>query len=63
MLPVDYLPGARRDFDESFDWYAEQSSKRRQPVLRMLSTARFEYRRPPIPNDLPPWTTVIGSVP
>jgi plasmid stabilization system protein ParE len=25
MLPVDYLPGARRDFDESFDWYAERS--------------------------------------
>jgi plasmid stabilization system protein ParE len=25
MLPVDYLPAARRDFDESFDWYAKQS--------------------------------------
>jgi plasmid stabilization system protein ParE len=25
MLPVDYHPGARRDFDESFDWYAERS--------------------------------------
>ncbi len=25
MLPVDFLPGARRDFDESFDWYAERS--------------------------------------
>ena len=25
MLPVDYLSGARRDFDESFDWYAERS--------------------------------------
>jgi len=25
MLPVDYLPGARRDFDESFDWYLERS--------------------------------------
>ena len=25
MLPVDYLPGARRDFDESFDWYAARS--------------------------------------
>ena len=25
MLSVDYLPGARRDFDESFDWYAAQS--------------------------------------
>jgi toxin ParE2 len=26
MKPVDYLPGARRDFDESFDWYAERSA-------------------------------------
>jgi len=25
MLPVDYLPGARRDFDDSFDWYSERS--------------------------------------
>ena len=25
MLPVDYLPGSRRDFDESFDWYAARS--------------------------------------
>ncbi len=27
MLPVDYLPGARRDFDESFDWYAARSAQ------------------------------------
>ena len=26
MMPVDYLPGARRDFNESFDWYAERSA-------------------------------------
>jgi plasmid stabilization system protein ParE len=26
MLPVDYLPAARRDFDEAFDWYAERST-------------------------------------
>lgn len=26
MMPVDYLPGARRDFDESFDCYAERSA-------------------------------------
>jgi plasmid stabilization system protein ParE len=25
MLPVEYLPDARRDFDESFDWYAKRS--------------------------------------
>jgi plasmid stabilization system protein ParE len=27
MLPADYLPGARRDFDESFDWYAARSAQ------------------------------------
>lgn len=26
MLPINYLPGARRDFDESFDWYADRSA-------------------------------------
>lgn len=25
MPPIDYLSGAREDFDESFDWYAERS--------------------------------------
>jgi plasmid stabilization system protein ParE len=25
MKPVDLLPGARSDFDESFDWYTERS--------------------------------------
>jgi len=27
MPPVDFLPGARCDFDESFDWYAERSAQ------------------------------------
>jgi plasmid stabilization system protein ParE len=27
MLPVDFLSGARRDFDESFDWYSERSTQ------------------------------------
>jgi len=27
MPPIDYLSGARRDFDESFDWYAERSQQ------------------------------------
>ena len=27
MFPVDYLPGARGDFDESFDWYSERSPR------------------------------------
>ncbi len=27
MLPIDYLPGARGDFDESFDWYCTNSAR------------------------------------
>jgi len=27
MLPIDYLSDARRDFDESFDWYSERSTQ------------------------------------
>lgn len=27
MLPIEFLPGARRDYDESFDWYAARSSE------------------------------------
>jgi plasmid stabilization system protein ParE len=26
MKAVDYLPGARCDYDESFDWYGERST-------------------------------------
>jgi plasmid stabilization system protein ParE len=25
MIPIDFLPGACLDFDQSFDWYAERS--------------------------------------
>ncbi len=27
MLPIELLPGARLDFDESFDWYAKRSEE------------------------------------
>lgn len=27
MLPINYLSGARRDFDESFDWYVARSTQ------------------------------------
>lgn len=27
MLPVDLLPGARFDFDKSFDWYMQRSHR------------------------------------
>jgi plasmid stabilization system protein ParE len=26
MMPVDLLPGARRDFDDSLDWYTARST-------------------------------------
>ena len=26
MLPINYLPSARKDFDASFDWYADRST-------------------------------------
>jgi plasmid stabilization system protein ParE len=34
MLPVDYLPAARRDFDEAFDWYSKHSA---QAAIRFLN--------------------------
>ena len=36
MKPVDYLPVARRDFDESFDWYAERSTIAAERFLMRL---------------------------
>jgi plasmid stabilization system protein ParE len=39
MLPVDYLPGARADFDESFDWYAERSPNAAVHFLNAVESA------------------------
>jgi plasmid stabilization system protein ParE len=39
MLPVDYFPGARRDFDESFDWYAARSAQTAVRFLRAVDAA------------------------
>ena len=39
MLPVDYLPGARRDFDESFDWYAERSKQAAERFVNAVDAA------------------------
>jgi plasmid stabilization system protein ParE len=39
MLPIDYLPGARRDFDESFDWYAAQSTRAAQRFVASVDAA------------------------
>lgn len=39
MLPVDYLPNARRDFDESFDWYAARSAPAAARFVNALDSA------------------------
>ena|SRR5689334_17943442 len=39
MMPVDYLPGARRDFDESFDWYAQRSALAAERFVSAIDAA------------------------
>ncbi len=39
MLPVDFLPEARLDFDESFDWYAERSAEAAARFANALDSA------------------------
>ena len=39
MLPLDYLSGARRDFDESFDWYAARSTQAAQRSVSAVDAA------------------------
>jgi plasmid stabilization system protein ParE len=41
MLPVDLLPGARRDFDESFGWYAERSMPAALRFVNAVEAAFF----------------------
>jgi plasmid stabilization system protein ParE len=42
MRPIDLLPGARKDFDESFDWYAERSI---EAAVRFANAVDDAYRR------------------
>ena len=46
MLPIDYLPGARRDFDESFDWFAARS-----PVVALWFVGAAERALTDIAGD------------
>lgn len=39
MLPIDFLSGARRDFDESFDWYAERSTQAAERFVDAVNAA------------------------
>jgi plasmid stabilization system protein ParE len=47
MKPVDYLPGARRDFDESFDWYAERSAVAAERFTAAVDAALREIAADP----------------
>jgi plasmid stabilization system protein ParE len=38
MMPIELLPGARRDFDQSFDWYAERSLEAARRFCDALDT-------------------------
>jgi plasmid stabilization system protein ParE len=39
MRRVNYLPGARQDFDESFDWYARRSQVTAERFLAAVSAS------------------------
>jgi plasmid stabilization system protein ParE len=47
MKPVDILPGARRDFDESFDWYAERSPQAAERFASAVDIALAEISADP----------------
>ena len=42
MPPIEYLIGARPDFDESFDWYAERST---QAAVRFAAAVEAALER------------------
>lgn len=48
MPPIDYLSGARRDFDESFDWYAERSAQTAVRFAAAVDAALVEVAANPI---------------
>jgi plasmid stabilization system protein ParE len=47
MLPVDFLASARRDFDESFDWYAARSGEAAVCFANSVDAALAEVARDP----------------
>ena len=48
MPPIDYLPGARRDFDESFDWYAARSTRAAQRFVAAVDAALTSLANDPM---------------
>jgi plasmid stabilization system protein ParE len=56
MRRVEYLPVARQDFDESFDWYARRS---RVAAERFLAAVSVSLNRiASIPNSFHGWIRV-----
>ncbi len=47
MSPVDFLPGARRDFDESFEWYARRSPQAAIGFADAVDAALFKIAASP----------------
>jgi plasmid stabilization system protein ParE len=39
MKPIDFLPGARLDFDASFDWYSERSATAAERFANAVDSA------------------------
>jgi|SRR6478609_2968389 plasmid stabilization system protein ParE len=47
MTRVEYLPGARQDFDESFDWYARRSGVAAERFLAAVSASLIRIAEHP----------------
>lgn len=47
MFPIDLLPGSHKDFDESFDWYADNSSDVAIRFANAINEALAEISRDP----------------
>lgn len=48
MPPIEYLPGARRDFDESFDWYAARRTRAAQRFVAAVDAALTSLANDPM---------------
>jgi plasmid stabilization system protein ParE len=47
MLPIEYLPGARVDFDESFEWYSLRSTQTAIRFANAIDSALAEVAANP----------------
>lgn len=47
MRRIDYLPGARQDFDESFKWYAERSTEAARRFADAIDAALWKISGAP----------------